>query len=587
MPPRSGPVHVSTARREYKGKIYTSHLLRRTYREAGKVKNETVGNISHLPDDVVELVREALRGTRFVPVDEAGFRILRSQPHGHVAAVLGALRGLGLERMISSRPGVERDRVVAMVVSRILEPSSKLATARRLAQQTASSSLGEELELGDVSANELYEALDWLGRRQWRIEKKLAEQHLVDGTLLLYDVTSTYFEGRQCPLAALGKSKDGKQGKAQITIGLLCTQGGCPVAVEVFPGNTGDPATLGSAIHKVRERFGLRHVVFVADRGLITDARIEEELRPVEGLGWITALRSPAIRTLVEKKALQLSLFDEQDLFEISSTDYPGERLIACRNPMLADERARKRTELLAATERELDRIVHATRRKRNPLRGRDAIGVRLGKIIGRYKMGKHFEYEITDDAFTYRRLTEKIEAEASLDGIYVIRASVPADVLGRDEAVQAYKDLSNVERAFRSMKTMDLDIRPIHHWKESRVRAHVFLCMLAYYVIWHMKHKLSPILFKDHEPGAGRRRRASPVARSRRSEAAELKAASGQTTDELPIHDFRSLLADLATLAKNHCCPKGIEQATFDMFTEPTPLQQRAFQLLGVSHGP
>jgi len=584
MPRRSGPVHVVTTHRHYKGKVYTSHLLRRTYRKDGKVQNETVGNLSHLPPETIELVRESLRGRRFVPADQSGFRILRSWPHGHVAATLGTLRKLGLERLISSRSGRERKLVVAMIVARILEPVSKLGTARRLDPFAGSSSLSKVLGVGVVSADELYEALDWLRSRQWRIEKKLAERHLTEGTLLLYDVTSTYFEGRSCPLAALGKSRDGKKDKLQITVGLLCASDGCPVAVEVFRGNTGDPTTLGSAIRKVRERFGLRRVVFVGDRGLLTDARIEEEIKPREGLDWITALRAPAIQALVNHEVLQLSLFDEQDLFEITSPDYPGERLIACRNPLLAEERARKRRELIEATERELDKIVQATRRKRNRLKGKDEVGVRVGKVLGRFKVGKHFEYEITDDAFSYRRNTERIEAEASLDGIYVIRTSVPAETLGRDETVQAYKDLARIEQAFRSLKTVDLEVRPIHHRRGDRVKGHVFLCMLAYYVLWHMKRALAPILFHDDQLEEGRRRRASVVVRAQRSEAAERKAATGLTPGGEPVQDFQSLLAHLATLSLHRCCLPGLELATFDQLTEPTPLQQRAFELLDVS---
>jgi hypothetical protein len=584
VPSRSGPVHVATSHRRYKGKVYSTHLLRRTYRENGKVKNETVGNISHLPDNVIDLVREALRGTRFVPADEADFRILRTRPHGHIAAVLGTLRKLGLEELLSKRRRPERDRVVAMIVSRVLEPASKLATARRLSGATTSSTLGELLDLGEVAVDDLYAALDWLGSCQGRIERALAERHLEEGTLLLYDVTSTYFEGRSCPLAALGHNRDGKENKLQIVIGLLCTREGCPVAVEVFPGNTGDPTTLGSAIHKVRNRFGLRNVVFVGDRGLLTNARIDEELRP-EGLDWISALRAPAIAALVREQVLVLSLFDEHDLFEITSTDYPGERLIACRNPFLAEERGRKRMELIQATEHELEKIVEATRRKHRPLRGKDKIGVRVGRVLGHYKVGKHFDYEITDDSLTFARNTERIELEASVDGIYVIRTSVKSETLGSEDTVQAYKDLAGIERAFRSMKTVDLDVRPIHHWREDRVRAHVFLCMLAYYVLWHMKRALAPILFQDDQPEAGRQRRRSVVARAQRSVAAEDKAAIRLSTDGEPVHGFHSLMDDLATLAKNRCCVGGLEAATFETFTEPTPLQRRAFQLLEVSH--
>lgn len=583
MPRRSEPIHVATTHRHYKGKVYTTHLLRRTFREDGRVKNETVGNISHLPPPVVELVRQALRGERFVPAGEGHTQILRSLPHGHVAASLGTLRKLGLEGLLSPKPSRERDLVVAMIVARILEPASKLALARRLDPATASNSLGEVLGLGEVGADDLYGALDWLGRRQGRIEKRLAERHLLEGTLVLYDVTSTYFEGRHCPLAALGHSRDGRRDKLQITVGLMAASDGCPVAVEVFEGNTGDPATLGSAIRKARERFGLERVVFVADRGLLTDARIEEELKPVKGLAWITALRAPAIAALVRDEVLQLSLFDERDLFEITSPDYPGERLIACRNPFLAEERARKREALLQATERELDAIVAATGRPRRPLRGQQAIGVRVGKVLGRFKVGKHFEYEITDRRFTWRRNQERIEGEANLDGIYVIRTSVPRRRLDAEQAVETYKGLSRIERAFRCLKTVDLEVRPIHHRRADRVRAHVFVCMLAYYVLWHMKNALAPILFQDDDPAAGRRRRLSVVARARRSEQAERKAGKGRTPEGEPVHDFHSLMDHLATLAWNRSCVRGIEQATFIQYTRPTPSQARAFELLGV----
>lgn len=584
MSARSGPVHVATSKRQYKGKVYVTHLLRRTYREDGKVKNETVGNISHLPPEVIELVREALRGTRFVPVDEAGFRIVRTLPHGHVAAAFGTLRALGLEELLASRRSPERDRVVGMIVSRVLEPASKLATARWLDDVSAASTLGEVLELGKVSADDLYEALDWLGERQGRIEQALAQRHLKEGTLLLYDVTSTYFEGHSCPLAALGHDRDGKEHKLQIIIGLLCTPEGCPVAVEVFPGNTGDPTTLAAAIHKVRHRFGLRRVVFVGDRGLLTNARIDKELRP-HGLDWISALRAPAVSGLVGEEVLELSLFDERDLFEMTSADYPGERLIACRNPLLAEERSRKRAELLACTQRELDKIVQATRRKKQPLRGQDKIGVRVGRVLGRYKMGKHFAYDISGDSFTYHRNVERIEAEASLDGVYVIRTSLPKKTLGSDATVQAYKDLAYIERAFRSLKTVDLEVRPIYHAREDRVKAHVFLCMLAYHVLWHMKQALAPILFQDDDPQTGRRRRTSVVGRAQRSEAADAKAATKLTHKGEPVHDFHTLMDHLATLAKNRCCLPGRDHATFDIFTEPTAIQRRAFQLLDVSY--
>jgi hypothetical protein len=556
-------------------------LLRESVREGKKIRKRTVANLSKLPPEVVEVLRRALRGETLVPVGEV-FQVERNRPHGHVAAALGSLKRLGVEGLIASRPSRERDLVVAMIVARILEPRSKLATARGLGEETGFSTLAEELGVESATADELYGALDWLVERQGRIESKLAKKHLADGTLLLYDVTSTYFEGRACPLAAHGHSRDQKKGKLQIVFGLLCTAEGCPLAVEVFPGNTSDPQTLASAIDKARERFGLRRVVLVSDRGLLTEARIEAELRPVEGLEWITALRAPAIRKLVEEGELQLSLFDRRDLAEITSAAHPGERLIACRNPFLAEERARKREALLRSTEKELEKIAEATRRKRRPLRGKDAIGVRLGRVLGRFKMGKHFAYEIEEGRFTYWRDLESIRREAALDGLYVIRTSVGKEALEAEAAVDAYKSLSTVERAFRSEKT-DLEVRPIHHRSAPRVRAHVFLCMLAYYVQWHMRRSLAPLLFEDHDRAAARRARRSVVAPAKRSAAAEEKARTKRTADGFPVHSFETLMHDLATLNKNQV---RVAEASFDQMTPPTPLQARAFELLGVRCG-
>jgi transposase len=590
MAKRSGAVHVATTKRRYKGKLYTTHLLRRTYRQAGKVRHETLGNISHLPPEVIELIRGALRGVRYLPAEQA-WEVRRSLPHGHIAAVLGTLRRIGLEGILASRRCLERDLVVGMIVSRVIDPASKLATARALNAETASSSLGLLLGVESVDEEQLYAAMDWLVQRQGRIESKLARKHLKDGSLVLYDVSSSYYTGTCCSLAKFGHSRDGRKEFPQILYGLLCTREGCPVAVEVFEGNAGDPKTLASQIEKLRKRFGIERVVLVGDRGMITEARIREELAPVEGLDWITALRAPAIRKLAEQGVIQPSLFDERDLAEIHSPEFRGERLVACRNPFLAEERARKREELLAATERELEKIVAATRRKQRPLRGKDRIGLRVGKIVNHYKMEKHFKLEITETSLSYERESQRIAAEAALDGIYIIRTSVPKQVLNAESTVRAYKDLALVERAFRSLKTVDLKIRPIHHRLPDRVRAHVFLCVLAYYVEWHMRRALAPLLFDDEDKELAARLRRSIVAPAVRSPRAEDKAARKRTDEDQPVHSFQTLMNDLATLARNRIRPslgrRAGSETEFELLTTPTPLQQRAFELLGVPPAP
>ena len=526
------------------------------------------------------MLRRLLRGEALVPVGEA-FKIIRSLPHGHVAAVLGTLRRVGLDKVIFSIPEKRKQLVLAMIVARIVDPSSKLATARGVGRETASSSLGQVLEIETADEEDLYGAMDWLLRRQVAIEKKLAKRHLSDATLVLYDVTSTYFEGRSCPLAQFGHNRDGKKGKLQIVIGLLCNPQGCPIAVEVFEGNKGDPKTLGSQIEKVRGRFGLKRVVFVGDRGMLTDARITEEVKPVEGLDWITALRAPAIKGLVQQGVLQPSLFDEIDLAEIRSPEYPNERLIVCRNPLLAQERTRKRQELLEATEQELEKVVKATQREKRRLKGADNIGLRLGKVRNRYKVGKHFLLEISEDSFRYERDEEKIAQEAALDGIYVIRTSVPTNVLDAQQTVRSYKGLSVVERAFRSMKTVDLKVRPIHHRLADRVRSHVFLCMLAYYVEWHMRQDLAPILFDDDDKAGGEVMRESVVAPAKRSTKAQKKASAKRTQDGFPVHSFQSLLKDLGTITRNQVM---VADETFHEVTVATPVQRRAFDLLKIS---
>ena len=577
MSKRGGAVHVATTTRRYKDKVYQTHLLRRTFREGGQVKHETLGNLSHLPASVIELIRRALQGETLVSM-ESSFDCVRSLAHGHVAAVLGTLRRLGLDKIIGSRPSAARERVVALIVARVLDAASKLATGRTLDATTATTTLGESLGLGPVAAEDLYAAMDGLLPRQAKIEDELARRHL-DNTLILYDVTSSYFEGRCCPLARHGHNRDGKKGKLQIVIGLLCNQDGCPVAVEVFDGNTGDPTTVASQVEKMRQRFGLARIVLVGDRGMITQARLREDLAPVEGLSWITALRAPQIQALVQQGLVTPSLFDERDLAEITAPDFPGERLIVCRNPLLALERTRKRQELLAATQQRLDAIVVATQRGRRPLRGAAQIGQRVGKVINTYKMAKHFELEITDTSFAYRRDEAKIRAEEALDGIYVVRTDVTAEELDSEQTVTAYKSLSVVERAFRTMKTVNLHIRPIYHHLENRVRAHVFLCMLAYYVEWHMRQALAPITFMDSEPETAAR--LSVVAAAQRSDAANTKAATKHTDDGLPVHSFPTLLDNLGTIVKNWVRPAGQDLEPFVMVTQPNPLQRRAFELL------
>jgi len=568
---RGGAVHVATTRRHYKDRVYETHLLRRSYREGGRVRTETLGNISHLPPELIDLVRRGLAGERFLPA--AGMEIRRSLPHGHVAAVLGVLRTTGLERLIDARRSRERDLVVGMLVARLLAPGSKLATVRRLGQTT----LGATLGIAGASEDELYAALDWLGARQARIEARLAARHLEPGGLVLYDLSSSYVEGSHCPLAKLGYSRDGKKGTLQIEYGLLTDPAGRPVAVEVFPGNTGDPATVPATLEKLRVRFGLERVVLVGDRGMLTSARIET-LRAT-GLDWISALRGPAIRTLAQDGALQLGLFDERNLAEIEHPEFPCERLVVCRNPALAAERARKRIELLAATEAALGKLV--ARVEAGSLRGAARIGLAVGRVIDRFKMAKHFELEIADDHLGVARRTDAIAAEAALDGLYVLRTSVPAERLDAPGVVRSYKLLARVERAFRSFKAADLAIRPIHHWTEGRVRAHVFLCMLAYYVAWHLERAWAPLLFRDEERPEGD----DPVAPARRSDAALAKARTHELPDGTPVHSLRTLLAEMATLTRNLVVPAGApDEAAFEITATPTPLQARAFALLGLS---
>jgi hypothetical protein len=559
-------------------------LLREGWREGAKVKKRTLANLSDWEPHRVQALAAALKGQSGVGDLENAFEIVRSRPHGHVAAVLQTLSSrLTLDPLIARSRCRERDVCVAMIVARLISPGSKLAIARGLSAETLESTLGELTGCQDVDEDDCYAAMDWLLERQGAIEDALAKRHLFDGALVLYDVTSTYFEGRTCSLAKRGHSRDGKRDKLQIVIGLLTNSEGCPVAVEVFEGNTGDPTTLASQVTKLRERFGLKRIVLVGDRGLITEARIREDLSTLEGLDWITALRAPAIAGLVARGALQLSLFDKRDLAEIRDPAYPRERLVVCKNPLLAEERGRKRRELLAASEQELEAVAKAVARAQRPLRGKDKIGLRVGKVLGHFKMGKHFKLTITDELFQYQRDEQAIADEASLDGIYVLRTTVDSERLAAEEVVRSYKSLAHVERAFRSLKTVDLHVRPIHHHKADRVRAHVLLCMLSYYVEWHMRSALAPILFEDDDKAAGEALRTSVVAPAQRSGGAQAKATTKQTSHGGPVHSFTTLLRDLATVVKNRVQPKADSAMAFDIVTRLTPNQALAFELLGV----
>jgi Transposase DDE domain len=527
-------------------------LLRESWREDGKVRKRTLANLSCLSADVIEGLKVLLRGGIAVASADELFTVERSLPHGHVAAVLGSARGCGAGVWFASAPQELQPLLLAMLVARVIEPASKLATHRQLHDDTASSSLGRVLGVGQCSADDLYRALDWLHEAQPAIERRLARQHLAGATLVLYDLTSTWLTGRCCELAARGHSRDGKRDDPQIVFGLVCTAEGCPIAVEVFKGNTADPATVAAQVTKLKERFGIAHLAWVGDRGMLTSARIEQVLRP-EGMDWVSSLRAPQIAQLAEEHGpFQPSLFDERNLLELTSAHFPGERLVVCRNPLLAEERARKRLELLAATEADLAKIAAATQRARNPLRGQDAIALRVGRVVGRFHMAKHFELTITDTTLAFQRKSQAIDAEAALDGLYVIRTSLPAAQLDANATVAAYKSLAHVERAFRSMKTVDLNVRPVFLYTEQRVRAHVFLCMLAYYVEWHMRQRLKPMLFDDEMLDVASTTRASAVAKAVRSEHAKDKDASKTADDGLPLHSFRTLLKDLGTLAYN-----------------------------------
>ena len=557
-------------------------LLRESYRDAGKVRKRTLCNLSNWPAAHIEGLRGVLRGGTVIPTERDAFTVIRSLPHGHVAAALGTARRIGLDRILGPDGNRCRDLVLALLVGRILEPASKLAAARALSPATAASSLGEALGLGAVDEDELYTALDWLLARQPAIEAALAKRHLSNGTLVLYDVSSSYMEGRCCPLAKRGYSRDGRKGTLQIIYGLLCAPDGCPIAIEVFDGNTADPMTLASQVNKLKQRFHLDHVVLVGDRGMITQARITDDIKSA-GLDWITSLRAPAIKALLESGALQLSLFDQRDMASITAPEFPGERLVVCRNPDLAAERTRKRHDLLGATARDLARIRAAVLRKRDPLRGATNIALAVGAVLDKHQMAKHFDLVITETAFSFARNTAAIATEAATDGIYVVRTSLPAATLDDAATVRGYKSLSLVERAFRCIKTVDLQVRPVYHWLADRVRAHVCLCMLAYYLEWHMRQRLAPMLFDDTDREAAEAQRASVVAKAQRSVAALTKQTTGLTADGLPVHSFRTLLADLATLARNIIITAISPDYPLTVLTRPTPIQQRAFDLLAV----
>ena len=560
-------------------------LLRESYREGGKIRKRTLANLSKLPDTVVDNLRIVLKGGAAIENLSESFSVERSLPHGHVAAVLGTIKKLDLHNLIAPSNSRKRALVLAMIVARILDPRSKLATARGLNSETCFSSLSELLGLEKADEDELYEAMDWLVSKQESIEQELANRHLSEGALVLYDVSSTYFEGTQCPLARYGYNRDKKKGFLQIVFGLICDKRGCPVAVEVFEGNTSDTTTITAQIEKVRHRFGIQQVVWVGDRGMITNTRILAEFQPVEGLDWITALRASQIRKLVEQEAVQLSLFDETDLVEFSCSDYPGERLIACRNPMLAQEKSLTRLALLQATEQELNKIVLATSRDKRALKGADQIGLRVGRVLNSKGVGKYFNIAITETSFSFSLNELAIASDATLDGVYIIRTSVKSETLDAAHTVRAYKSLSTVEQAFRSYKTIDLKVRPIYHRLEQRVKAHVFLCMLAYYVEWHMRKALAMLLFDDEQVTVEPEEQSSVVAPAKRSKKARAKAATKKTSEKLPVHSFRTLMADLATIVKNKFQSNGLEASLrFEKITQPTLLQQKALDLLEVS---
>jgi hypothetical protein len=574
MATRGGAVHVVTTTRTYKGRVYRSHLLRRSYREGGKVCNETLGNLSHLPDSLIDVIRRSLKGEQFVSVEQS-FDVVDSKPHGHVLAVRTAMQRLGFTGLIDATPSRQRDLVVAMVAARILSPQTKLATSR----SWGCSSLADDFAVAGASVDELYGAMDWLLERQDRIERRLAQRHLSRDGLVLYDVSSSYFEGTMCPLARIGYSRDGRKNTPQVVYGLVTNACGCPVAVSVHEGNTADSRTLLPQVQRVRESFGIDQFVVVGDRGMLSQASLDT-LREQAGMHWITALRSAQIRGLMDAGAVQMDLFDARNLVEFAHPDFPGERLVACRNPPLAERRAAKRQALLDATTKELEALQLRVQRAKRPLRGAAKIGVCVGRVINRYKVAKHFELTIGEDCFDFSRKQDSIDAEAALDGVYVIRSSLPEPAMPGDDLVRSYKRLANVERAFRSLKTVDLKVRPIHHYSANRVKAHILLCMLAYYVEWHMKEAWRPLLFADEDQAAKANR--DPVAPAQRSAAALDKVFDRTLPDGSIVHSFRTLMERLASLVRNTCRRSGnASEPTFQLITQPDPTQRRALDLL------
>jgi transposase len=567
-------LYLADIKRNYKDKVYHTYLLRRSYREDGRVKQQTIANLTLLPDATREIIRESLQGRIFLPAEEA-IEITRSRTHGHVAVVRKIFQDLGMDELICAQPCRERDLVEAMIVARIINPQTKLATTRWWHTTT----IPEELKVADADEDELYEAMDWLVQRQSNIETKLAQRHLGEESLVLYDVSSSYYEGSHCALAAYGHNRDKKKGKKQIVYGLMTDDEGRPISIQVYPGFTGDPNTVDDQINKLKIRFGVEHFVLAGDRGMLTQGRIDK-LKELGGIDWVSALRAPSIKRLVEQSDLQLSLFDELDLMEISSSDYPGERLVVCRNPYLAEDRARTRRELLDATEEKLAGL--AKRVAAGRLKQEAKIGEALGRVANNYKMAKHFEFTVGEGRFSYKRNEESIAAEAALDGFYIIRTSVPEEKWSPEKVVLSYKSLSRVERAFRTLKGVDLKIRPIHHRMEDRVRAHIFLCMLAYYVEWHLREAWRSLLFDDEYPG--RREGESPVLPALRSPSALKKASTKTRPDGTAVHSFQTLLAELAMLVSNDARVPAIpEIPSFTLVTTPNRLQQEALSLVGL----
>jgi transposase len=577
MNPKTRSMHVARIVHTYKDKTYVTYLLRRSFRDGPHVKHETLANLSHLPERLIDIIRRSLQGESFAAATEL-FRVTRSKPHGHVEAVLGTIRQLGLDSVIAAKPCRERNLVLALIAERLLFPCSKLATTRHWHSTT----LAEELAVGDADVDELYEAMDWLLARQKTIEKKLAERHLADRSLVLYDVSSSFYEGHTCPLARYGHDRDGKKGLPIIVYGILTDADGRPVAVDVYPGNTADPTTVPDQVDKLRQRFGLERVVLAGDRGMLTETQIEQ-LRQHPGLGWISALRSHAIRDLIDEGHLQRSLFDEVNLAEIRSPDFPDERLIACYNPLLADQRRRKRQELLAKTEEKLTGLAKEVARRTEKALTQTEIALKAGRLINRWKMAKHFQLTIADGVFRWARRVKALAAEEQLDGIYVIRTSEPKKRLSAADSVRSYKRLSMVERAFRSLKGIDLMVRPIHHRVEPRVRAHIFLCMLAYYVEWHLRQSWAPLLYEDEELEKDRAER-DPVDPAKPSDSAREKKQTHRTEAGFPVHSFRTLLAELGTRARETCTIASAgQEASFTQIVEPTSLQAEALRLLGL----